>query len=129
MWSRIFAITSVTIGMLLSLYVAFFKDESGSINYLSSLIEFSGPWLVASAVLVLLKWYRGVALGGIPMVALEMFCYYGVFVNPTSSTDPLVYFVKPGIQFVLLGFGLLLGWIIDKRLKSLALQKTMMNSR
>jgi intracellular septation protein A len=129
MWARIFAIVSVTIGTLLSLYVAFFKDESGSINYMSSMIEFAGPWLVASAVLVLLKWYRGVALAGMPMVALEISCYYGVFITPTSSTDPLVYVVKPGIQFILLGFGLLLGWIIDKRLKSLALQKTMMNDR
>lgn len=120
MRSRVFAISSVMIGTLLSLYVVFFKQEGGSVNYVPSVVELTGPWLVAGAILVSLKWYRGIACGGIPMLLFEVACYYSVFINPTSSTAPLLYVVKPVLQIVFLGIGSFLGWLIDKRIKTLA---------
>ncbi len=120
MWLRIFAIALAAIGTLISLDVVFFKQEDGSINYVSSTIELAGPWLIACVVLVFSRWYRGIAIAGAMMLFLEVACYYSTFVNPTKSSDPLVYVVKPYLQLLFLGIGLPLGWFIDKRLKLLA---------
>ena len=100
--------------MLLSLFVVFFKSAT-SLHYVSSTIELAGPWLIASVLLLWLKWYRGVALAGVPMLLLEIYIYYGVFINLGSSTDAVAYGYKWIPQMIFLAIGLALGHVIDKR--------------
>jgi hypothetical protein len=112
---RIFSIVVVLAGILLSLFVVFFKSAT-SLHYVSSTIELAGPWILASVLLLWLKWYRGVALAGVPMLLLEIYIYYGVFINPGSSTDAVAYAYKWIPQVIFLIVGLPIGRVIDKRI-------------
>ena len=119
MRSRILAIVLVAAGTLFTLFVVFFKQKGNSADYVSSIVQIAGPWLVADVLVIWLRWYRGIALAAAPMLLLELYIYYGVFINPQSSTDAVAYVFKPGVQLlVFLPIGLLIGRAIDKSKQS-----------
>ena len=104
-------------GTVLTLFVAFFKIE-GKFDFIL-LVLIAGPWLILDALSIFTKWARGIAITAGLMLALELLIYYTVFENPHSSTDPVLYVVKPVLQlFIFLPIGLLIGRAVDKALES-----------
>ena len=102
-------------GTALSVWIAVFKQAHPSVD-LQDLIAIAGPWFLLDVILLSVPWYRGVSLAAATMLALELFIFWGVFINPKSSTDAVAYVFKPFVQvLVLLPICLAIGRALDKR--------------
>jgi len=96
-------------GTILALFIILFKSAGNTSSPWFMLYYVTGPWLILDALFFWLKQFRGIAISGALMLALEIAIYYSVFISPHSSTAPLVYIVKPFLQLLLiLPFGLLI---------------------
>jgi hypothetical protein len=106
----------VIAGTLFTLFIVFFKQEGGAAGFKFSLAFIAGPWLVLDALFIWLRWARGIAIVAGLMLALELLIYCTVFVNLQSSTDAVVYVVKPILPlFIFLPIGLFIRRAMDKR--------------
>lgn len=116
MSSRHLALALCLAGTAFAVFVAFFKQQAPSSGWWFPMAFVIGPWLVLDAFFAWWKSARGIAAAGALLLALEVYIFYGVFIDPESSTDALAYVAKPALQvFVLLPLGLLIGWVMDKR--------------
>jgi hypothetical protein len=104
-------------GTFFTLFVVFFKAEqvAGVAGFVISLALITGPWLILDALFIFSRWARGITITAALMLALELLIYYTVFENPQSSTDAVIYVVKPVLQLLIfLPIGLLIGRAMDK---------------
>jgi hypothetical protein len=112
--SRVLAWVLCVAGIALSAFVGFVEGE-GTSDWLFPLAFIIGPWLVLAAFCLWWRRSRGLATAGLLLLASEIYIYYSVIIAPQSSTDALVYMVKPFLQvLLLLPVGLLVGWVGDK---------------
>lgn len=116
MSSRRLALALCLAGTIFAVFVAFFKQQAPtSSGWWFPVVFVVGPWLALDVLFAWWKSSRGIVAAGVLLLALELYIFYGVFIDPRSSTDALAYVSKPAIQlFVLLPLGLLMGWIGDK---------------
>jgi hypothetical protein len=106
----------VALGMLLHVYVAFFKSEGGASSFSMGLMVWSWlPYLVSALLFFVVRRTLIPLCGVVLALVIDALNYYSVFIIPQSSTAALGLLWIPLWNLVLfMPAGLLVGWVASK---------------
>jgi hypothetical protein len=106
-------VTLLALGFGLHAYIAFFQSSGGADSFSLGLLAWSiVPYIVATALALI---SRSALVGVVPMalvLLIDVWIYYGVFINPKGSTAALALLWMPLWNLILVvPIGVGAGWI------------------
>jgi hypothetical protein len=117
------AVATIVGGLLLQTYQLLFLAEAPMDSFLLKLVAWSfAPYVVCGIVLFGFRASWPVAVGGCFALIADLCMHYSVFIHPRGSTAAVgLVFMPVANLFFILPVGLLVGWLISKRVSSNAL--------